>query len=83
LHGVEIDALGAVPSPRRPVQPTGVAAEVAETRTRLREVTPRGHWDAVLAEVGRLQAQESMPPLAALRAVYAKLAGGWLPPVSR
>ena len=76
---MEIDAVGSVPSPRRPVQLTGVAVEVAQTRARLRDATPPGQWDAVLAEVGRLQVQESMAPLAALKAVYAKLAAGWLP----
>jgi hypothetical protein len=76
---VEIDAVGSIPSPRRPVQLSGVTAEVAQARAQLREATPRGRWDAVLAEVGRLQVDESMPPLAALRAVYARLAAGWLP----
>ena len=76
---MEIEAVGAVPSPRRPVQLTGVSAEIAETRTRLREMTPSGRWDAVLAEVARMQSEESMSPLAALRAVYAKLASGWHP----
>jgi hypothetical protein len=80
---VEIDTFGSVPSPRQPVQPTGVTAEVAETRARLRAVTPSDRWDGVLAEVRRLQVEESMPPLAALQAVYAKLASGWLPRVSR
>jgi cytochrome c553 len=79
LRGVEIESFGAVPSPRRPVQLTGVSAEIAETRARLREVAPRGHWDAVMAEVARLQSDESMSPLAALQAVYAKLAAGWHP----
>jgi hypothetical protein len=79
LRRVDIEAVGAVPSPRRPVQLTGVSAEIAETRTRLREVAPSGKWDAVMAEVARLQAEESMSPLAALHAVYAKLASGWHP----
>ena len=79
---MEIDAVGAVPSPRRPVQAIGVSAELAETRARVRAATPPGRWDAVLAEVSRLQAQESMSPLAALQAVYAELASGWLPPDS-
>ena len=42
-------------------------------------VTPSGRWDAVMAEVARLQSEESMSPLAALQAVYAKLASGWRP----
>jgi hypothetical protein len=82
LRGVEIEAIGAVPSPRRPLQFVGVSAEVAEARVAVREATPRGHWDGVLAEVSRLQREESMSPLAALQAVYAKLASGWLPPVT-
>ena len=76
---MEIDGVGAVPQPRRPLQPTGLAAEVAETRARMREMTPAGRWTAVMDEVARLQSQESMAPLAALRAVYAKLASGWYP----
>jgi hypothetical protein len=79
LRRVEIEAVGAVPAPRRPLQLTGVSAEIAETRARLREVAPSGRWDAVLEEVARLQAEESMSPLAALQAVYAKLAAGWHP----
>ena len=76
---MEIEAIGAVPSPRRPVQLTGVAAELAETRAQLRQATPPANWEAVLAEVGRLQLEESMSPLAAMKAVYARIASGWLP----
>jgi hypothetical protein len=36
-----------------------------------------------MAEVQRLQSEEHIPPLAALQAVYAKLASGWRPPISR
>jgi hypothetical protein len=54
-------------------------ADVAESRAKLREATPPGRWDAVMDEVARLQAEESMAPLAALKAVYAKLASGWYP----
>ncbi len=80
---MEVEAVGAVPSPRRPVRPIGVTAELAEARTKLREATPSGLWDAVAAEVSRLQYEQHMPPLAALQAVYARLASGWLPPVPR
>ena len=80
---MEVEAVGAIPTPRRPVQPVGVTAELAEARTKLREKTPSGHWDGVLAEVNRLQYEQKMSPLAALQAVYAKLASGWLPPSSR
>jgi hypothetical protein len=65
------------------VQLVGVTAELADARTKLREAAPSGQWDAVLAEVQRLQTQESMSPLAALQEVYAKLASGWLPPLTR
>jgi hypothetical protein len=80
---MEVEPVGAVPIPRRPVQLVGVTAELAETRTKLRESAPAGHWDGVLAEVTRLQYEQKMSPLAALQAVYAKLASGWLPPVNR
>jgi hypothetical protein len=80
---MDVEAVGSVPSPRRPVEVVGVTAELARARKQLREATPSGHWDGVMAEVQRLQSDEHMPPLAALRAVYAKLASGWLPPVTR
>jgi hypothetical protein len=80
---MEVEAVGAVPTPRTPVQPVGVTAELAEARTKLREAAPSGHWDGVLAEVTRLQYDQRMSPLAALQTVYAKLASGWLPVVSR
>ena len=76
---MEVEAVGAVPSPRRPVQPVGVTAELADTRTRLRQVAPPDRWDAVQAEVHRLQFEQGMSPLAALQAVYAKIASGWVP----
>ena len=74
---------GGVPSPRAPIQPTGVTAELAETRTKLRESVPSEHWQGVLEEIARLQFEQKMPPLAAMQAVYAKLASGWLPHVPR
>jgi hypothetical protein len=80
---MEVEAVGTVPFPRRPVQPVGVTAELAEARTRLREAAPSGRWDGVLAEVNRLRYEQHMSPLAALQAVYAKLASGWIPPVAR
>ena len=78
---MEVEAIGAVPSPRQPI--SGVTAELAAARTKLRQATPSGHWAGVLAEAQRLQTEEHMPPLAALQAVYAKLASGWLPPETR
>jgi hypothetical protein len=79
---MEVEPIGSVPSTRVPV-PLGVTAELAAARTKLREATPSAHWEGVLAEVMRLQHEEHMAPLAALQAVYAKLASGWLPPLSR
>jgi hypothetical protein len=78
---MEVEGVGFIPSPRRPVQPVGASAELVEARTRLREVAPSGRWDAVVAEVNRLQYEQRMSPLAALQAVHAKLAAGWVPPV--
>jgi hypothetical protein len=80
---MEVEAVGSVPTPRRPVEITGVTAELAHARTKLREAAPSGRWESVLAEVTRLQMQEGMSPLDALQAVYAKLASGWVPPVPR
>ena len=78
---MEVEGVGAVvPTPRRPVQPVGITAELAETRTKLRQAAAPGRWDAVQAEVHRLQFDQGMSPLAALQAVYAKLAAGWVPP---
>jgi hypothetical protein len=61
----------------------GVTAELSAARKQLRDAAPSGSWDGVLAEVQRLQLMEHMAPLEALRTVYAKIASGWLPPVSR
>jgi hypothetical protein len=61
----------------------GVSAQLADSRKRLREAAPPDRWDAVQAEVHRLQFDQGMSPLAALQAVYAKLASGWRPPISR
>jgi hypothetical protein len=80
---MEVEAVGAVPTPRKPVQPVGVTAQLATARARLREVAPSARWDGVLAEVSRLQYEQHMSPLAALQAVYAKLASGWVPPLAR
>jgi len=76
---MELDPLrGALPSSSLP-QPGGVTAELAQARTKLRESAPPNRWDAVMAEVTRLQVDQSMSPLAAMRAVQAKLASGWQP----
>lgn len=66
--------------PSIPRQQTGIIAELAEARARLRAAAPSDRWDDVLAEVRRLQAAAGLSPLDALKAVYAKLASGWVPP---
>jgi hypothetical protein len=76
---VEIEPV-AQRSPSIPRQQNGVTAELAEARARLRVAAPTDRWDDVLAEVRRLQATEGLSPLAALKAVHAKLASGWVPP---
>jgi hypothetical protein len=80
---MDVESVGSIPVPRRPVQPQGVTAELAEARAKLRDAAPSGRWDAVVAEVQRLQHDEHMAPLAALHAVYARLAAGWVPPIGR
>ena len=76
---MSVEPVAGMPSPRRPMELVGVSAELADARTRLRQASPTGHWDAVLAEVSRLQYEERLSPLAALQAVHAKLASGWVP----
>jgi hypothetical protein len=84
FRGMEVEPIAsAVSAPRTPPQPMGISAQLADARAQLRDAAPSKHWQGVLAEVSRLQFQEKMSPLAALQAVYAKLASGWLPPVSR
>jgi hypothetical protein len=83
FRAMDVEPIRSVPSPRAPITPVGVTAELAAARKQLREAAPSGHWEGVIAEVQRLQSDEHMSPLAALQAVYAKLASGWLPPVSR
>ncbi len=80
---MEVESIGSIPTPRRPVQLVGVTAELAEARTKLREAAPSGRWDAVVAEVQRLQHEEHLSPLAALHKVHARLAAGWVPPLVR
>ena len=79
---MDVEPVGSIPSPRAPTT-TGVTAELAAARKQLREAAPADSWEGVLAEVQRLQTVEHMAPLDALQTVYAKLASGWLPPVSR
>ena len=80
---MEVEPVGRVPTPRRPLQVVGVTADLAAARRKLREVTPDGHWDAVLAEVSRLQNEQHLSPLAALQGVYANLASGWVPAIRK
>jgi hypothetical protein len=80
---MSVEPVAGMPSPRRPMELVGVSAELADARTRLRQASPTGHWDAVLAEVSRLQYEERLSPLAALQAVHAKLASGWVPRTTR
>jgi hypothetical protein len=80
---MDVEPIGHVASPRQPVKVHGVTAELAEARTKLREAAPSATWDAVMAEVRRLQHDEHMAPLAAMHAVYARLAAGWVPPFVR
>jgi hypothetical protein len=58
----------------------GVTAQLAEARSMLRRAVPPDRWDAVSAEVQRLRDERGVPLLAALHAVHAKVAAGWLPP---
>ena len=80
---MDVQPIGSVPSPRTPVQTTGITAELAAARKQLREAVPDDSWEGVRAEVQRLQDVEHLGPLDALQTVYAKLASGWLPPVTR
>jgi hypothetical protein len=82
FRGMDVEPIGSVPSPRSPGM-IGVTAELAAARRQLREAAPTDSWEGVLAEVQRLQSIEHLSPLDALQTVYAKLASGWLPPVSR
>lgn len=66
-------------SPRPPIQPTGVTAQLAEARTKLSAAVPVDGWEAVVAEAHRLQFEQGMSPLDALEAVHAELASGWVP----
>ena len=78
---MEVEPIGSVPSQRRPDhrghRGAGGRPHEAPPGDPVRALGGR------LAEAQRLQTEEHMPPLAALQAVYAKLASGWLPPISR
>jgi hypothetical protein len=70
-----IGGMGFVPASNSP----GLPGPVAELRTKLQQCAPDGKWNAVMAEVARLQDEASATPLQAYEAVLAKLAAGWLP----
>ena len=77
---MEVEPVGGLSAaPAQPIQPSGVTAEIAQARAKLREQVPPDRWDVVMDEVRRLQSQEGMSPLSALQAVYARLASGWVP----
>jgi hypothetical protein len=60
-------------------RPMGGTDQLAEARRELRAAAPADSWDAVTAEVSRLQNEQGMSLLAALQEVYARLAAGWRP----
>ena len=83
LRGESADPIGMMVDPvggagLGPVQ-SARTAQLADARSQLRNAAPTGSWDAVLDEVKRLQVEQAMSPLAAMQAVYAKLAAGWQP----
>jgi hypothetical protein len=67
----------------RPLPAMGMTAQLADAMGRLRGATPRECWEDVQEEVRRLQRERAMSRLAALNAVYAKVADGWTPPRHR
>ena len=48
---MDVEPIGSVPSPRVPVTPVGVTAQLAAARKQLREAAPSDSWEGVLAEV--------------------------------
>jgi hypothetical protein len=71
-----------LPPAARTVQPQGVSAAIADARAKLRAATPPDRWDAVMAEVTRVQVDQSASMLQAMQIVLRKMAGGWTPPRS-
>ena len=69
-----------LPSAVRAVQPHGVSAALAETRGKLRDAVPADQWDAVMAEVTKIQVDQSASMLQAMQIVLRKVAAGWTPP---
>ena len=76
---MRVNAVAGAGTEAVPGRPNAVAAQIAEARRMLRATTPDDSWDAVAAEVQRLQNDRGIPALAALHAVYARLAAGWTP----
>ncbi len=77
-----VERISDVPMSRSPVAPVpmGISAQLADARAALRHATPNGYWDDVLVDVKRLQADQGISLLSALRIVYGKLLTGWVPP---
>ena len=69
-----------LPSAVRAVQPHGVSAALAETRGKLRDAVPADQWDAVMAEVTKVQVDQSASMLEAMQIVLRRVAAGWTPP---
>ena len=76
---VDVSAVAGSTPAASAARPVGVTAQLAEARNMLRAAVPADSWDAVLAEVQRLQNDRGIPLLAALHAVYARIAAGWMP----
>jgi hypothetical protein len=74
-----VNAIGGTGIGAAPNRPNGPAAQLAEARAMLRAAAPADSWEAVNAEVQRLQNDRGIPALAALHAVYGRLAAGWTP----
>jgi hypothetical protein len=75
---VEVSGAGRL-SAASAARPLGVTAQLAEARGMLRAAVPAQNWEAVYAEVQRLQNERGIPLLAALHDVYARVAAGWMP----
>jgi len=69
-----------LPSTRSP-QPHGVSSALAEARAKLRDAVPANRWDAVMAEVAKVQVDRSTTVLEAMQIVLRKVAAGWTPPL--
>jgi hypothetical protein len=57
----------------------GVSAQLADARSRLRQIAPPGSWDAVMEEVEEIRQERGVTLLVALQLVFDKLTAGWVP----